>query len=186
MCIIQELQQVLRRRLDLVNYFKHTPSVEKVPIVSPVFVLGLGRSGTTYLHRLLSLDPIVRAPAMWELIRPVPKVGISSPSQHLEDRKARAGDIKKILGVRRLLGDRTLDDFHEIGFDLPEECLFALSDEMPFSFHFVYTCMLNCDNFLGSVDHAQRLRAYRSYKKVLSSYIYNSCVTLLFLLRYLK
>ena len=167
--VIQELQQVLRRRLDLVNYFKQTPSVETVPIVSPVFVLGLGRSGTTYLHRLLSLDPTVRAPSMWELVRPVPKVGIATPAQHLADRKARADDIKKVLGVRRMLGDRTLDDFHEIGFDLPEECLFALSDEMPFSFHYVYTCMLNCDDFLGSVDHAQRLRAYRSYKKVLPS-----------------
>jgi hypothetical protein len=97
-------------------------------------------------------------------------VGTATPSQHLADRKARAGDIRKILGVRRLLGDRTLDDFHEIGFDLPEECLFALSDEMPFSFHFVYTFLLNCDDFLGCVGHAQRLRAYRSYKKVCSSY----------------
>ena len=171
--ITQELQNVLQRRLDLVNFFKHTPAVETVPIVSPVFVLGLGRSGTTYLHRLLSLDPIVRAPMMWELMKPAPKVGTVTPSQHVADRKARAEAVKKILGVRRLLGDRTLDDFHEIGFDLPEECLFALSDEIPFSFHYVYTCMLNCDEFLGSVDHVQRLRAYRSYKKVCCCYLFS-------------
>ncbi len=41
-------------------------------------------------------------------------------------------------------GDRTLDDFHEIGYDLPEECLFALSDEMPLSFHYVYMISTIC------------------------------------------
>jgi hypothetical protein len=163
------LLHALQRRLELVNFFKHTHTVETVPILSPVFVLGLGRSGTTYLHRLLSLDPVARAPMMWELMKPVPKVGTVTASQHLADRKERAEKIKKVLGVRRLLGDRTVDDFHEIGFDLPEECLFALSDEMPLSFHYVYTCILNCDEFLESVDHAQRIRAYRSYKKVLLS-----------------
>ena len=82
--------------------------------------LGLGRSGTTYLHHLVSLDPVVRAPIMWELMKPVPKVGTVTASQHFADRKERAEKVKKVLCVG---GDRTLDDFHEIGYDLPEECL---------------------------------------------------------------
>jgi len=39
----------------------------------PLFVLGLPRTGTTFLHSLLALDPKVRAPRKWELDNPTPR-----------------------------------------------------------------------------------------------------------------
>jgi len=39
----------------------------------PLFVLGLPRTGTTYLHSLLALDPKVRAPRKYELDNPSPR-----------------------------------------------------------------------------------------------------------------
>ena len=39
----------------------------------PLVVLGLPRTGTTFLHSLLALDPNVRAPLKWELDYPSPR-----------------------------------------------------------------------------------------------------------------
>lgn len=52
-----EMKMVMSRRLELERVFKKIPDIQKVPLKSPVFVFGLGRSGTTFVHRLLALDP---------------------------------------------------------------------------------------------------------------------------------
>jgi hypothetical protein len=46
------------------------PACLERPVTSPVFVLGLPRTGTTFLHRLLSLDPQSRCPLTYELFDP--------------------------------------------------------------------------------------------------------------------
>lgn len=67
-----ELTNTWIRRLKMIQYLKDVPDVLNVNVPSPVFILGLPRSGTTYIHRLLSLDPHTRAPLLWELQYPVP------------------------------------------------------------------------------------------------------------------
>ena len=37
----------------------------------PIIILGLPRTGTTFLHRLLAQDPQNRGLYFWELIRPL-------------------------------------------------------------------------------------------------------------------
>jgi hypothetical protein len=46
------------------------PACAARPVRAPVFVLGLPRTGTTFLHRLLSLDPASRCPQTYELFDP--------------------------------------------------------------------------------------------------------------------
>ena len=48
------------------------PEIAQVKIVKPVFITGLGRSGTTFLHSLLSRDPANRCPLGWESRFPSP------------------------------------------------------------------------------------------------------------------
>lgn len=48
------------------------PSVQQETISAPIFITGLPRSGTTFLHRLMMLDPEMRAPRVWETIFPYP------------------------------------------------------------------------------------------------------------------
>lgn len=50
---------------------RETPDVEGVELPTPVFVLGLFRSGTTFLHRLLAQDPNSRTLPHWESFDPV-------------------------------------------------------------------------------------------------------------------
>jgi hypothetical protein len=51
------------------------PAINSAAIQQPVFITGLPRSGTTFLHRLMLTDPTNRAPAVWETISPSPVVG---------------------------------------------------------------------------------------------------------------
>ena len=50
---------------------RETPAIEETPLPDPVFVLGLFRSGTTVLHRLLGEDPDNRTLPHWESFDPV-------------------------------------------------------------------------------------------------------------------
>jgi hypothetical protein len=159
------------RRLKLIEYFKKNPDVASVPIRSPVFVMGLPRTGTTFLHRLLSLDPAVRAPITWELLAPVPSPnGSSSPQEQEEDRVKRAKYIKKLLATRKSMGDYALERIHEVGWDLPEECLLGLTDELPVHLQFFHSAYLEIETLLG-LDATD---AYRYYKKILQLLAYQT------------
>ena len=50
---------------------RETPAIESAELPTQVFVLGLFRSGTTFLHRLLAQDPISRTLPHWESFDPV-------------------------------------------------------------------------------------------------------------------
>ncbi len=51
---------------------KADPSIAERPVERPIFITGLPRSGTTFLHRLLLTDPANRGPLVWETIFPFP------------------------------------------------------------------------------------------------------------------
>jgi len=46
------------------------PDIELREISSPVFIVGLPRTGTTVLHNLMALDTSVRTPLTWEVMYP--------------------------------------------------------------------------------------------------------------------
>ncbi len=48
------------------------PAIRDEPIAQPIFITGLPRSGTSFLHRVLLEDPANRAPRVWETIAPYP------------------------------------------------------------------------------------------------------------------
>jgi len=66
-----EILQALRNRLQLAELWRHRPELRGGRVESPVFIVGSPRSGTSILHELMAADSAVRAPAMWEMQRPV-------------------------------------------------------------------------------------------------------------------
>ena len=104
-----------RRLLDLV---RSNPEIRQIELSRPVFIVGLYRSGTTLLQRLLASSPDATAPHFWELR------GVASD----------ASPASKMRGARwsrrlhRVLSPG-FESAHEIRFDDPEECfhLFELS-----------------------------------------------------------
>ena len=49
-----QIVQLLVNRLEITQFFKDHPEVSDERIVKPVFIVGLPRTGTTILHRLLA------------------------------------------------------------------------------------------------------------------------------------
>jgi hypothetical protein len=163
-----ELNQTMLRRLTFLKYLKDVPAILNIPVRSPVFVLGLPRTGTTFLHRLLSLDPAVRAPLLWELLAPVPKVrGDSNAETFKEDCAKRAKAMRNLIKQRQSMGDHALQHIHEIDADLPEECIMGLTDELPIHLSCLYSAYLNYELFLSQNSGKRAVAAYSHYKKLL-------------------
>ena len=91
------------------------PGIERQRITSPVFIVGLPRTGTTHLHGLISEDPANRTPLTWEVMFPA-----ASRS---------AADVARVraqTAARLAWADRLAPEFmriHPIAADLPQECI---------------------------------------------------------------
>ncbi len=68
----QLLHGLLVTRLRLLALLRRHPEIEEEPVVSPIIVMGLPRTGTTHLHNLLSSDPSLRSLPYWESLEPIP------------------------------------------------------------------------------------------------------------------
>jgi hypothetical protein len=172
-----ELNMTMVRRLRMEQYLKEAPQVLQIGVNKPVFVVGLPRTGTTYLHRLLSLDPAARAPLLWELLQPVPGVlekDGAGKVEFIKDAKERAEGVRKQIQMRKEVGDRALEHIHEVVYDAPEECLMAMSDEIPCLSQHFYAVYMDSKRFFREVDSAAVVDCYKRYRKVLQLLSYQT------------
>ena len=72
---------------------REAPETEQTELPPPIFVLGLFRSGTTILHRLLGEDPDNRTLPHWESFDPVHTPEGPAPRQRKLARMLRLADI---------------------------------------------------------------------------------------------
>lgn len=70
-----DVVRFLSNLLYMQDALNRTPSIADQPIAQPIFITGLPRSGTTFLHRLMLTDAMNRAPLVWETIYPSPAYG---------------------------------------------------------------------------------------------------------------
>ena len=69
-----DVLETLCARLQMERDWQLYPDIACQEIREPLFIVGLPRSGTTVLHRLLAADPEHRAPLMWEVRSPSPPI----------------------------------------------------------------------------------------------------------------
>ena len=67
-----DVVRFLSNLLRMVATEQANPTILERPIERPIFIMGLPRSGTTFLHRLMMTDPDTKAPLVWETIFPFP------------------------------------------------------------------------------------------------------------------
>lgn len=106
----------LSQRLLFVEAQKRMPEVFSSEITAPFIVIGLPRSGTTILHRMLSADPGNAGIPMWRLYRPFPPIGKKDDRQAL---------TKWELQFRRPIFPE-MDSKHIIREDKEEECIWMM------------------------------------------------------------
>jgi hypothetical protein len=68
----KRIVNLLSVRLRAENWFRLHPEILEQELYPPMVIVGLQRTGTTKLHRLLSADPDNRVLKSWEAINPVP------------------------------------------------------------------------------------------------------------------
>lgn len=68
----QGLVRNLMNRLRLEELVARHPEIGAESVTAPVFILGLQRTGTTMLHRLLTCEPTLRPLLSWEALNPMP------------------------------------------------------------------------------------------------------------------
>ena len=149
----------LVNRLLLTEAQKRTPQVFAQPLIPPLIVVGLPRTGTTFLHRLLAEDPAHHAPPYWELNRPLPLPGRPDTRRRTTERGLR---------VRGLLTS-DLDQKHFITADTPEEDLFTLGATFESWYFWMIAPVYGYLEWYMAQDHARKYREYRAWLQVLQA-----------------
>ncbi|HEX5490733.1 MAG TPA: sulfotransferase [Candidatus Udaeobacter sp.] len=109
-----DLLETLCARLQMERDRQVYPGITRQEIREPLFILGLPRSGTSVLHRLLGADPKHRSPLMWEVRSPSP------PTRH--DEKRRIQRAAQSCNFFNWLVP-TFRDAHTVGAEVPQECV---------------------------------------------------------------
>ena len=109
-----DLTRMLSTLLILADAEREDPAILTRPLAPPIFIAGLPRSGTTFLHGLLAEDPANRAPHMWEAIYPYPAhraAGYGAGRRKVQ--------LQLRIFARLTPGIRSLQP---MGADAPQEC----------------------------------------------------------------
>jgi hypothetical protein len=106
---VRFLSNLLRLRAEELR----APEILDLPIEGPILIAGLPRSGTTFLHSLLALDPANLVPRVWQLIHPYPATPAGA------DRRPR--QVARQLRLFAMLAPE-FRRLHPITADSPQEC----------------------------------------------------------------
>jgi hypothetical protein len=147
----------LINRLLLTEAYKQTPENFRKPLRPPIIVLGLPRSGTTFLHRLLAMDPAHRAVPWWELARPLP----DHDSDEQSDRRRQVFQ-KKLHRRQKIVPD--FDRKHYTRVDTPEECIWLLANTFLSPLFWAFAPVYG---YLEWYKNQDRLQAYYEYRLLL-------------------
>jgi hypothetical protein len=153
----QKFVELLVNRLRIEDYFKRHPEIENEILLPPLVIVGLPRTGTTLLQRLLSCDPHLYSMAWWESRYPVPFPGesLKEPKQRIE--RAR-GEVKVMIeAMPKLLS------IHPMDADQADEEVML----MEHSFISAMDSYANVPSYLDWLDRTDETPAYDYLKRVL-------------------
>jgi len=109
-----DVVETLCVRLQMERDRQLYPDIKRQEIREPLFIVGLPRSGTSVLHRLLGADPEHRAPLMWEVRSPSPPTAA--------DEKGRIQRATQSCSFFNWLVP-TFRYVHAVGAEVPQECV---------------------------------------------------------------
>ncbi len=150
--------RLLRNAEMVLNAHRDNPSLGASPVVAPLFILGLPRSGTTFLHALLAEDAANLVPRNWQTIYPAPRPPDFAPAR---DKRARAvdGQLKFFAGLAP-----EFPAAHPVTADSPQEC----SEITAHVFQSLrFDTIFRVPGYLRWLDERGHLDAYAFHKKFL-------------------
>jgi Sulfotransferase family len=106
----------LSTRLQVTDTLRKHPQILDEDITAPMVIAGLPRSGTSILFELLSQDPDVGVPMMWEALQPCPP---PEAATYASDPRIEQAD-KLFTQWNRVAPE--FASMHEMRGDIPAEC----------------------------------------------------------------
>lgn len=157
-----QLLDHLTQRLRFVDLWQRQPEILQEEIEAPIFIVGLPRSGTTFLHQLLAQDDRMRVTPFWEELSPLPDhdPAIRPPDDAVLIERAR----RNIEGLREHAPG--LLELHQLAIDEPEEEIYLLAPAFAsMVYEWVYI-MPQYARWYAAQDHTE---GYRFFRKVLQT-----------------
>ena len=143
--------------LQLRDEEKRNPAISEQQIERPIFITGLPRSGTSFLHELLCRDSSNFAVLHWQTIYPCPL----TPGSDDADRRRRKVQ-GQIRSFERIVPEiRNLHPFHA---DSPQECT-EITGHIFRGMRFDTTHRI--PSYQRWLDHESHVIAYRFHKRFL-------------------
>src|SRR5258706_2052123 len=152
------LLELLETRLRLVQtWSERSQALLGSPIQRPIFITGMPRSGSSFLHELLAEDPETRVPRVWEVMFPLPVQNRARREMEPRFRKAEAS-----LWWFRRLAPRA-DSVYPMRAWTPHECV-AIHSHTFLSGEFVSICyMPTYQAFLHAADFGPTYHWQKSF-----------------------
>lgn len=143
-----DLLMHLEARLRIEETYKQHPEIEDQELSPIILIIGSGRSGTSVLQNLLSLDPDNGTPKHWEALFPCPPPEAAS---YRNDPRIAVAD-QRMTQWNRVTPE--IMSMHEFGGDMPTELIQieALS--------FQSNCWLDLYGFVPTYDACIASRGY--------------------------
>jgi hypothetical protein len=130
------------------------PDILAQPVAAPIFITGLPRSGTTFLHRLMMEDPQNRAPRVFQTIHPY------SDGAKPDGRERRVN--RKLRAFERLAPE--FRSLHPLDAASPQECC-EITAHVFRSLRFDTT--FHIPSYRRWLDEEGQLPAYRFHRRFL-------------------
>lgn len=152
----------LVQRLRFVDLWTRRPEILDEPIERPIFIVGLPRSGTTFIHQLLAQDQRMRVTPFWEELGPLPDhdPAVRPPEDGPLIERAR----RNIDGLRQHAPG--LLEMHQLAVDQPEEEIYLLGPAFAsMVYEWVYI-MPQFARWYAAQDHTE---GYRFFRRILQA-----------------
>lgn len=156
--VLWDTLRFLSNLLRLHDEEKRAPAILNEPIDLPIFILGLPRSGTTFLHNLMSEDPANLVPRAWQTIYPYP---LGQASANGKDRRPKIV-ARQFANFVRFVPE--LLSLHPLDANAAQECI-EITGHVMRSLRFDTTHYI--PSYQEWLDGAGHLEAYRFHKRFL-------------------
>lgn len=153
----QKLVTQLANRLRVEDHFARHPDIADEVIEAPLVIVGLPRTGTTKLHRLLSRDPRSSTMAFWESQFPVP-----FPGETLEAPGLRIGAAREMVAMMTQAMPKLMA-IHPMNADEADEEVML----MEHSFMSAFNAYANIPSYDAWLDAQDQTPAYVYLRRML-------------------
>ncbi len=161
---VLEMNRLLRENAAFVSERKHNPMIDDERICQPIFIVGINRTGTTLLHRLLSRDDNFLTLKTYELFDTALPDGdyLSIASSRSDPRRTFTMDAIDDSGIGKLLAG-----IHEIEVDEPEEDYKLL--KLSFA-SWLWTVIFDMPNYAEWLENTGADHAYKHHYGIMQHF----------------